>query len=533
VILPLLLALQAVPVPLAARGDTIRPLHDALNHDITIVVSDSGTHMLGQVESRWVLRSPLPVELQLDSALRVIRVLMDGKENTRLFRTMYARESGLVIIPHEKQPGDSLTTMIRYHGDVRDGLIIRDNAYGVRTMFADNWPDRAHGWLPVQDEPGDKVTASFHVEVPPGYRVIANGLLRKVDTLPRGRTIWHYRIDEPVPVYTLVFGAAPFAVTPLPSAACDVKCVPLSVWTYPQDSAWAVDGPFRHAGDIVAWYSRLIGSFPYEDLAHVESTTRYGGMENASAIFYDEQAYARKRLDEQTVAHETAHQWFGDAVTEDDWHHVWLSEGFATYFAALWVEHTGGRPALDSLMQRNAENVFKSPDTGRPILDLGTSDLPSLLNSNSYPKGAWVLHSLRGMLGDSTFFRGIREYYRRFRNGTALSSDLALVMSEAAGTDLDWYFTQALTQPGYPVLQFGWKYARKRLELDVVQTQSAGWGTFRIPNLAIDVDGQRYTIDVQGARTHAVIAGVERRPARIVVDPDHWWLLRSGVTAEQ
>ncbi len=524
-ILPLLLALQA-PAPLAARADSIRPLHDALDYDITIIVGDTGSHIVGQVQTRWRLESDLPVRIDLDSTMRVVRVLMDGKENTRLFRTIWAREPNRIIVPHEKHQGDTLVTMVRYHGTPKDGLIIGNNAYGARTAFADNWPDRAHHWLASQDQPDDKATARFHVEVPAGMEGIANGTLEKVDTLPRGRTVWHYRIREPVPVYTMVVAAARFATTRLPDAACALKCVPISIKTYPEDSAFAVQGPFRRAGEIVDFFSHLIGAFPFERLSQVESATIYGGMENATAIFYDQKAYGKKSLSEETVAHETAHQWFGDAVTEDDWHHLWLSEGFATYFAGLWEEHVGGRQALDSVMGQAAERVFESTATERPILDLQATDLMGLLNSNNYPKGAWVLHSLRGLMGDSAFFGGIREYYRRYRDSTVLSADFAAVMSAAAGQDLTWYFTQALTQPGYPVLEVTWSYAKKRLTLAFTQTQNPAWGEYRLPGITVLVDGKPVRVNIEGRNSQAVIENVVAAPKSVVVDPERWWLLK-------
>ena len=186
--------------------------------------------------------------MQLDSAMRVIRVLVDGKPNTRLSRTMYARSSSEIDVPHQKQPGDTLSTRVRYRGFTRDGLIIGNNQYGDRTVFADNWPDRAHLWLASDDRPADKATVAFHVQAPLGQQVIANGVLEKIDTLPYGHAVWHYRLDTPIPVYTMVVGVGRLARTPLPEAGCAVKCVPLSVWTYPQDSAYAVAGPFRRAG---------------------------------------------------------------------------------------------------------------------------------------------------------------------------------------------------------------------------------------------------------------------------------------------
>ena len=523
--LSLLLILQTQS-PLAVRADTIHPAHDALHYDVTLVTSDTGTHILAEVQTSWRLHSAEPVEMELDSAMRVVRVLVDNKENTRLARTMYARSPTVVDVPHDKQAGDSVTTRVRYHGQIHDGLIVQKNQYGDRTIFADNWPDRAHLWLASQDDPSDKATVSFHIQAPVDANVIANGVLGTIDTLAYGHAVWNYTLDRPIPVYSMVVGIGHFARTPLPNAACAIKCVPLAVWTYSQDSTYAVTGPFRRAADMVDYFSRLFGPFPYPSLTHVESSTRFGGMENATAIFYDEKRYRAKTMSEATVAHETAHQWFGDAVTEGDWHHLWLSEGFATYLSALWEGHADGDSALQSTMHAAAESVFNSPSTERPVVDPAARDLMALLNSNNYQKGAWVLHQLRGIVGDSAFFGGLRRYYTTFRDSTALSADFARVMSEAAGEDLDWYFRQALTQPGYPVLDVRWKHKGKKLTLDIAQMQKPEWGTYRIP-LEVMVDDQPARVEVNGATSRVVIDGIKHKPKRVVIDPKGWWLLKS------
>src|SRR4051812_3669814 len=151
-------------------------------------------------------------------------------------------------------------------------------------------------------------------------------------------------------------------------------------------------------------------------------------MKNSTAIFYDEKRYRQQNLGEPVVAHETAHQWFGDAVTEADWHHLWLSEGFASYLAALWSRHADGETAFRSGMAKAAQAIFDSKQTDRPIIDTAQSDLLELLNSNNYQKGSWVLHQLRGLVGDSAFYGGLRRYYAGYKDSTALSADFARIM---------------------------------------------------------------------------------------------------------
>jgi aminopeptidase N len=516
-------------------------VHDALRYDIAIAVSDTGAHVVGEVETTWRLGSADPVVVPLDSAFRVVRVLVDGRENTRMYRTSYGRNESIIYIPHEKGAGDSLKTRIRYHGTARDGLAVRvDATTGRRTFFADNWPDRAHRWLPVQDHPSDKAAVSFRVEVPADFKVIANGVRVRVDTLARDRVAWYYRLDEPVSPYNFVFGAGAMTVTPLADAACAVKCVPQTVWSFPEDSAYAA-ATFAVAPAIVEFFSTLVGPFPYPSLAHVQSSTIFGGMENATAIFYPDASYRKRTLTTNLIAHETAHQWFGDAVTERDWHHLWLSEGLATYLADLWTERSEGvrafRAAMDAKEAKFVERLRRGAAAGgigdldRPIIDTAATDLMGLLNANNYDKAAWMLHQLRGIVGDSAFVRGLGDYYARHRDGTALSEDLQASMESASGQSLGWFFVEAFTLPGFPVLEVRWAAKGRTAEVEIEQRQAEAWGLRRIPKLELAVDGQVVTLDVQERLTRFTTKKLTRTPAELVVDPNQKWLLDATVVA--
>jgi aminopeptidase N len=177
-----------------------------------------------------------------------------------------------------------------------------------------------------------------------------------------------------------------------------------------------------------------------------------------------------------------AHQWFGDSVTESDWPHIWLSEGFATYLTALYVEHTYGADRFEDLMARNRETVLRfARQTQLPvILDPPPSNLLELLTPNSYQKAGWVLHMLRSQVGTETFWDGLREYYSRFRDGNASTDDFRDTMEDLSGQELEWFFDQWLERPGHPVLDGSWTFdsATRLLEITMSQTQS---GTYRVP----------------------------------------------------
>src|SRR5206468_8546137 len=181
-------------------------------------------------------------------------------------------------------------------------------------------------------------------------------------------------------------------------------------------------------------------------LALIIGATRFGGMENSSAIVFTSTLFDLRANEktsayfgiptriEDVVAHEIAHQWFGDSVTESTWADLWLSEGFATYFAGLFLQRNEGEEAFQAYMKQAAETYFAyEKSTRTPIHDTDTEDLFKLLNANNYQKGAWILHMLRSQLGDDVFFRGIRAYYNAHRNATANTEDFRKALENSAG----------------------------------------------------------------------------------------------------
>jgi aminopeptidase N len=255
-------------------------------------------------------------------------------------------------------------------------------------------------------------------------------------------------------------------------------------------------------------------------------------MENASAIFYSEQGIASGRNMEGTVSHEIAHQWFGDAVTEASWHHLWLSEGFATYFGALFFEVADGVPAFRAMMEGSRARVVGSGDVERPVIDPEETDLFALLNDNNYPKGGWVLHMLRGLLGDEAFFAGIRAYYERNLHTAVLTEDFQAVMEEVSHRDLDWFFTQWLYRPGYPVFEVDERWVPGEggagvAEVTVRQVQKEGWPRFRVPMELCwgEGEGRLCREAVSGSASDTFRFRLDARPGGpVALDPDGWVL---------
>lgn len=353
----------------------------------------------------------------------------------------------LIQLPAAKK-GDTQTVKFFYRGVPDDGLIISKNKYGDRTFFADNWPNRAHHWIPCIDRPDDKASFEFIVHAPSKYNVVSNGVKVEEKAEGNGMKLTHWKEDTPLPTKVMVIGVAKFATKVFDDSPKDV---PVSAWVYPQDS---VKGFYDYAlaTGILKAFSNYIAPYPYKKLVNVQSKTIFGGMENASCIFYAESSVTGDRSSEDLLAHEIAHQWFGDMASEKSFAHLWLSEGFATYFTDLYFEHKYGREAFLKRLQKERDEAIAFAKTSTHSVVDSTTDLMSLLNANSYQKGAWVLHMLRGEVGDSTFHKIIQTYYTTYKGGNADTRDFEAVAEKVSGKDLKWFFDQWLYRPGIPKL---------------------------------------------------------------------------------
>ncbi len=530
-LLALATSLTLAPAGLAQNGGPLayRPGIDVLDYAITLDLPDRGASIDGRAV--LTIRRWLPVDtLVLDLVgLRVDSVLVDDRP------VSFARTDSVVRIPIARVVGDSFSVAVRYGGEPKDGLIIRTDSVGRWTAFGDNWPNRARNWIPSIDHPSDKATVTWTVRAPSERRVVANGELMEETPLPVRpgavpRTLTRWRESRPISVYLMVIAAAPLVYYDLGRDGCGVgefsSCVRQSVYVFPESREF-LPGPFSHAPEIVRLFSELIAPFPYEKLAHLQSSTRYGGMENAGAIFYADTPFRRRSMQPGVIAHETAHQWFGDAVTEREWSHVWLSEGFATYFQQLWVERFRGDSAFREDMRGTRDQIVKAPEVAsRPVIDTVQTDLMALLNTNSYQKGGWTLHMLRALVGDSAFFRGLRSYYLANRHSTALTDDLRRAVEASSGRPLGWFFDQWLRRPGFAEVTTSWRYDASQRRVVATIAQGSRFGAYRFPLTVavIDASGRerRATIDVPASANTTLVVPVEidAAPRGVVFDPD-------------
>ncbi len=410
--------------------------------------------------------------------------------------------------------GERKNIQIVYEGIPADGLVITKNKYGHRVFFADNWPNRAHNWLPCVDHPADKAALDFIVTAPAHYQVISNGIKTEDTTYGNLLRRTHYTETTPLSTKIMVIGVAEFAI----QQSGTVNNIPVSSWVYPEEKEKGFYD-YALAADILPWFIKNVGPYAFKKLANVESTTIFGGIENASAIFYsDEASITGTRKSESLLTHEIAHQWFGDMATEADWSHLWLSEGFATYMTILYFEQQHGLDTAKQMRLKDRNKVIEfARKKLRPVVDSSVTNYMELLNANSYQKGGWALHMLRRQLGDGLFWKGIQTYYSRYGGKNAVTGDLCKVMEEVSGKSLQSFFQQWLFKAGHPKLEISWKYnmAKKEINITVIQQQNE---PYQFP-LELQIGNEIKQMAISNRETSIAFPATVK-PAGIAVDPN-------------
>ena len=493
---------------------------DVQNYNFSLKLSDDTNNIEGLAVVSVTFKKEVNgffldlVEKQPDNTgMRVSSVLENGKE------IGFAQQNNQLqlSIPTTHQ-GDARIYTIAYQGVPQDGLIISKNKYGDRTFFGDNWPDRAKNWLPVIDHPADKATVQWNVIAPSHYQTIANGLLVEKTNLNDNQTLTRWNMEEPIPTKVMVIGIARFA-TEFSKA---VNNIVVSSWVYPQDR----DKGFKDyaaAVPILKFMIEHLGPYPFKKLANVQSKTRYGGMENAGNIFYNEDYITGTGDHEDIIAHEIAHQWFGDSASELNWYHVWLSEGFATYFENLFFENQYGQAVFVKKMKDDRNKALRyAKQSQAPIVDTNVTNYLQLLNPNSYEKGSWVLHMLRKELGDNLFWECMQTYYNDYKYGNALTKDLERVVETVSGKNFNTFFKQWIYESGHPKLDVAWQFQNNMLTLNIKQTQG---NPFNFP-LDIKINHPDGSSDMTtimiSKKSQTISTPIKKAVSSIELDPNTW-----------
>ncbi|MBU3076834.1 M1 family metallopeptidase [Sphingomonas quercus] len=437
-----------------------------------------------------------------------------------------------ILLDHPSRAGEARDLIVRYAGQAGDGLRFGTTRGGDRGIFSWNWPTHMRDWAPTVDHVSSKVTSEFVVTAPEAYSVVANGLLDSEIALGDGRKVTHWRQGVPITPWLNAVAIARFQMFD----GGTHRGVPLQIWA-PLGTKVDVDNGFLVARRTIDFFGDLVGPYPYEKLGQVMAPFDGSSTEHASVIFYGD---AGTRDGGQPIrsrgngvglagagllAHEIAHQWFGDSVTENSWGDVWLSEGFATYFADLYAENFEGRDAFTASLRSERTGALAAERRERiPVITTADEASGPHLTRVQYAKGGWMLHMLRQQVTTPVFFKAIKAYYGRYHGGHVTTPDLRRAMEEASGQDLGWFFNQWLTRVDSPKLRMTWRYDAGARAIRLSAAQSQDGEAYRLPieiGIAAAPRGalRIEKIEMTG-KTQQFSIPADRAPVDVVLDPN-------------
>ena len=523
------LAAQSV-FPVRDAGEARSRSFDVLHYRIEVAFDEPHRTVLGKVTTTLVPFLPSLAVIEFDAEqMQIHRVTSGGRELPFEVRP----KTVAITLDRTVSFRDTLAIVIEYTARPTRGLyfIRPDSAYPdrPRQIWTQGEDMDNHFWFPCYDFPNDRVTSELLITVPEPLVALSNGALAGIRTDRKAHTrTYHWRQQKPHVSYLIMLAAGEYAVLKETAGR-----LPLEYYVYPRHVEDA-RVCFERTADMIGFFNRTIGfPYPWEKYAQVlihEFVA--GGMENTSATalldniaVYD----ARARLDDSPVsliAHELAHQWWGDVVTCKDWRHLWLNESFATYFDPLYHEYLLGRDEFDYLIYRNQlSGIAVDRRLGRkPIVSVGS------YGDNVYSRGSTVLHMLRFVLGDTLFWRSIRHYITKHQFQSVETNDFKVAIEEATGQNLSWFFDQWIYRAGYPVFDLSYRFSdsTRTVSLSVRQIQAMDslTGVFRTPvEIEITASGTSavHRVHLTSGDTTLVLPA-PTRPDLVLFDRGNWIL---------
>ncbi|MGH8103597.1 MAG: M1 family aminopeptidase, partial [bacterium] len=462
------------------------------------------------------------------------------KDNQQLLFD-YSDDKLTVFFPKALKAGQEVTVRIEYTATPRRGLwfVIPDKDYPGRTtqVWSQGEDEDNRFWIPCWDYPNEKATSEMTITVPEKMTAVSNGELLKVKhDAPRKTKTFHWYEHIPHVSYLITLAAGEFV-----EVRDEWEGIPVTYYVAAnrKDAVAEARRSFGNTPKMIDFFSKKTGvRYPYEKYAQVCATEFiFGGMENTSATtqtdltLHDERAHLDFSSD-PLVAHELAHQWWGDLLTCKDWSHGWLNEGFATYFEALWAEHDLGLDEFRYKMFQNAQNYLDedSKRYRRPIVTKEYVEPFNLFDKHLYEKGALVLHMIRRILGDAQWWKAMNHYCTTYREQCVETPDLIKAIADSTGHNLEWFFDQWVYQAGHPDLKvaYSWDDEKHVADIAVSQTQKVDDRTplFRLPldvvfHFKRGAATHRVEFSEQEQTIHTPLKG---KPRWVAFDPGNWIL---------
>jgi hypothetical protein len=516
----------SIPLKPADVGGTLQgDEYDVVHYTIDLRLVPDSTVVVGNVRFEYVAgpSGVSAIEFNLAEPF-IIDTLIVPVEYVE-----FTHEGDVVTLylATEISAGDTSSFNVFYRGvpppPTDYGTLYFTNHGGQPVIYSISWPDNARNWWPCKDLISDKATAVLNLTVPGDLTAASNGKLTGTVDNGDGTRTFTWEESYPVTTYNVCVAISNYEQFQQFFAYAPGDSMPLPFYVYPEDREIAEED-WSMTAAMLAVYDSVFGEYPFlqEKYGMAEvPTDPFAAMEHQTLTSYGDLLVTGNHRYDMIVAHELAHSWWGNCVTPAAWEEIWLSEGFATYSEALWAEHLGGLPEYLAYMRTLDTGNFTGP----------LYDPVDLLGETVYNKGAWVMHMLRGVVGDSSMFAILPAFAtdpsRRY--GHATTTDLIAVSEALSGTDLDWFFEEWVYGEGEPNYLTTWQASNTsgswEATVTIEQVQAAPT-VFEMPLRLFFVSGPDTIVTSVYDSTRILVNtfSLPWEPEQVLLDPEGWVL---------
>jgi len=497
-----------------------------------------------RVEGRATKDSLQSFFLDMQDVLTLDSVTTEGKRT----EARHYNDKIEITLPRKIGGEEKFAVDVYYHGTPGSSGF---ESFEFTTHFATSdpiiWslsePYGASDWFPVKDTPADKADSSeVWITADSFFVSVSNGTLEAVIDNHDGTKTYKWKNHYPIAQYLISLAMTNYAEYDSYFKYSDTDSMIIRHFMYKEHLTDDLKPKLKETGEMIAFYSSKFGMYPFlkEKYGHAEFGWG-GGMEHQTITSIgDDNGFRSESWTRELISHELAHQWFGDMITCKDWHHIWLNEGFATYCQALYIEHLRGFHAYQDYVRHE---FIRMPDAERygakgAVGTIWVQDIGSVYQifnyKRSYLKSAMVLHMLRGILGDSLFFKALYSYANdpHLKYGVAVTEDFQADVEKVANMDLDYFFKEWIYGEGYPKYSVDWTYAEGNngyynVFVTIKQEKGTNPRYFKMPvqiRLLTSLGDTTLTVMNEALASQSFSFEIKGRPSALKFDPDIWIL---------
>ncbi|MDQ7039854.1 MAG: M1 family metallopeptidase [Rhodothermus sp.] len=514
--------------------------YDVTFYDLALRIDPDARRIRGTLEVQARVVHPLIwLVLDLDTALTVRHV--EERVRGRWMRRRFEhRADGRIWthLGHTRQPGEHIVLRVHYGGVPREapyppwigGFTWARTANGQPWIATANQGEGADLWWPCKDHPSDEPDSmALHITVPEPLVVASNGRLRRIESHADGTRTYHWFVSTPINNYGVALNIAPYRTVDTLYVSVAGDTIPVTFWVLPEREADA-RRMLPEILDHLAFYERLLGPYPFRADKYGIAHTPFLGMEHQTIIAYGSDFSNQPYGYDWLHHHELGHEWWGNLVTAYDWKDFWLHEGFSTYMQALYAEERFGPEAYRAELRRYLPAIRNrrpiAPRTSKTTTEMYFADPGTGQTDNDiYYKGAWVLHTLRYLIGDDAFFQALRRmaypdpFLERVADGRqcrfVTTDDFITLVEAITGQELAWFFEVYVRRAALPRL-----IVNREPDRLVLRWEAPDNLPFPMP-VEVQLGEVRRRLPMPDGEAIVPLGELEAEP---IVDPDHWIL---------